>query len=328
MRQTPVARSRRPSARLALAGAIAGIALAGSALAADLKIIVPAAPGGGWDQLGRAVAQTLQGSKLADRVQVNNSPGAGGTIGLAQLINNNQGDGNALMVTGKGMVSAIYINKSPVSLSNVTPIARLSGEYEVLVVSASSSLKTMADLMAMYKANPGSVSWAGGLAGGVDQLTAGMIIQAVGGDAGKFNYVAFGSGGEVLSQTLGGHVTVGLGGYNEFASQITAGKLRALAITSDKRLAGVNIPTLKEQGINVEFVNWRGLMGAPGISEAQRQELIKTVTAMAKSKEWKSILEKDGWIDLFMPGDEFKAYVESEQKNVLALVNTLGLVKK
>ena len=328
MRLQIVDRSCPAGVRSALAGVLLGIALAGQALGADLKIIVPAAPGGGWDQLGRAVGQAMQGAKIADRVQVTNAPGAGGTIGLAQLTNNNKGDGNALMVTGKGMVSAIYINKSPVSLSNVTPIARLSGEYEVLVVPASSNLKTMADLMAMYKANPASVSWAGGLAGGVDQLTAGMIIQAVGGDASKFNYVAFGSGGEVLSQTLGGHVTVGLGGYNEFASQISAGKLRALAITSDKRLPGVNIPTLKEQGINVELVNWRGLMGAPGITDAQRQELIKMVTAMAKSKEWKSILEKDGWIDLFMPGDEFKAYVESEQKNVLALVNTLGLVKK
>src|SRR4029434_684259 len=134
----------------------------------------------------------------------------------------------------------------------------------------------------------------------VDQLTAGMIVQAVGGDAGKFNYVAFGSGGEVLSQTLGGHVTVGLGGYNEFASQITAGTLRALAITSDKRLPGVNIPTLKEQGINVEFVNWRGLMAAPGISEAQRQELIKTVTQMVKSPQWKALVAKNEWLDLFM----------------------------
>ena len=126
------------------------------------------------------------------------------------------------------------------------------------------------------------MSWAGGLAGGVDQLTAGMIVQAIGGENAKFNYVAFGSGGEVLAQTLGGHVTVGMGGYNEFAAQITSGKLRALAITSDKRLPGVNIPTLKEQGINVEFVNWRGLMAAPGISEAQRQELIKTVTQMVE----------------------------------------------
>ncbi len=320
--------SRHRILRFRLLGALAAMAVAGHVLAADIKIIVPAAPGGGWDQLGRAVAQSLQASKLADRVQVNNSPGAGGTIGLAQLINNNKGDGNALMVTGKGMVSAIYINKSPVSLSNATPIARLSGEYEVLVVPTASNLKSMADLMAMYKANPGSVSWAGGLAGGVDQLTAGMIIQAVGGESAKFNYVAFGSGGEVLSQTLGGHVTVGLGGYNEFASQITAGKLRALAITSDKRLPGVNIPTLKEQGINVEFINWRGLMGAPGITEAQRQELINTVAKMVKTEQWKAILEKDGWVDLFMPGDEFKAYVESEQKNVLNLVNNLGLVKK
>jgi putative tricarboxylic transport membrane protein len=186
----------------------------------------------------------------------------------------------------------------------------------------------MADLVAMYKANPGSVSWAGGLAGGVDQLTAGMILQAIGGEKAKFNYVAFGSGGEVLAQTLGGHVTVGLGGYNEFAAQIQSGKLRALAITSDKRLPGVNIPTLKEQGINVEFVNWRGLMAPPGISEAQRQELIKAVTAMAKSPQWKALLEKDQWLDLFMAGDEFKAYIEAEQKAVLATVTNLGLVKQ
>jgi len=319
---------RAPREALSVALLAVALGAAAAVTAAEYKVIVPAAPGGGWDQLGRAVAQSLQAAKLAERVQVNNAAGAGGTIGLAQLINNNKGDGNALMVTGKGMVSAIYINKSPVNLSNATPIARLSGEYEVLVVPATSNLKTMADLMAMYKANPGAVSWAGGLAGGVDQLTAGMIIQAVGGDASKFNYVAFGSGGEVLSQTLGGHVTVGLGGYNEFAPQITAGKLRALAITSDKRLPDVNIPTLKEQGINVEFVNWRGLMGPPGITEAQRQELIATVTKMAKSEHWKKTLEKDAWIDLFMPGDEFKAYVETEQKNVLSLVTNLGLVKK
>lgn len=299
-----------------------------AAFAADYKIIVPAAPGGGWDQLGRATQASLQAAKLADKVQVTNAPGGGGTIGLAQLINNNKGDGNALMVSGKGMVSAIFINKSPVTLANATPIARLTGEYEVLVVPASSNLKTMTDLTAMYKANPGSVSWGGGLAGGVDQLTAGMIILAIGGEAGKFNYVAFGSGGEVLAQVLGGHVTVGLGGYNEFAQQIKIGKLRALAITSDKRLPDINVPTLKEQGINVEFVNWRGLMAPPGISDAQRQTLVKSISQMAKSETWKSTLAKNEWLDLYMGGDEFKSYVEAEQKTVLNLVNTLGLVKK
>jgi len=320
--------SRGRLLRAVLFGGMLAVTMPGTGFAADLKIIVPAAPGGGWDQLGRAVQQSLQAAKLADRIQVTNAPGAGGTIGLAQLINNNKGDGGAMMVSGKGMISAIFINKSPVTLSNATPIARLTGEYEVLVVPTTSSLKTLADLVAAYKANPGAVSWAGGLAGGVDQLTAGMIVQAIGGDAGKFNYVAFGSGGEVLSQTMGGHVTVGLGGYNEFASQITAGKLRALGITSNQRLPGVNIPTLKEQGVNVEFINWRGLMAAPGISEAQRQELIKALAQMVKSESWQATVKKNDWVDLFLAGDDFKAYVEAEQKTVLSLVNTLGLVKK
>jgi putative tricarboxylic transport membrane protein len=249
---------------------------------------------------GRAVAQTLQAPSSPTECK-STTRRRGGTIGLAQLINNNKGDGNALMVTGKGHGLGDLHQQVAGQLVQCNPDreterrVRSPGRSDVI------ELEDDGRPDGDVQGQSGSVSWAGGLAGGVDQLTAGMIIQAVGGDAGKFNYVAFGSGGEVLSQTLGGHVTVGLGGYNEFASQITAGKLRALAITSDKRLPGVSIPTLKEQGINVEFVNWRGLMAAPGITEAQRQELIKTVTSMAKSKEWKSILEKDGWIDLFMP---------------------------
>lgn len=315
----------------ALRTALAGLALAGAttlAGAADYKILVPAAPGGGYDQLGRAVQAALQANKLAERVQVNNVAGAGGTIGLAQLINSSKGDGGALMASGKGMVSAVFINKSPVTLSNVTPIARLTGEYEVLVVPASSQLKSMADLVAAYKANPAAVSWAGGFAGGVDQLTAGMIVQAIGGEAGKFNYVAFGSGGEVLAQVLGGHVTVGLGGFNEFAGQIKAGKLRALAVTAPARVKDIDVPTLKEQGINVEFVNWRGIMAAPGISDAQRDELVKAVTQMARSESWQATLAKNEWVDMLMTGDEFRHYVEAEQKTVLKLVNDLGLVKK
>ena len=325
MNKTQSMRGWIASAAVAL-GALAS--LTGPARAADYKIIVPAAPGGGYDQLGRAVGQTMQGAKLAGRLQIVNVGGAGGTIGLAQLINGHKSDGDALMVTGKGMVSAVYINKSPVTLTQATPIARLTGEYEILVVATDSKLQTMADLVAMYKANPGSVSWGGGLAGGVDQLTAGMIVQAIGGELGKFNYVAFNSGGEVLAQTMGRHLTVGLGGYNEYAAQVASGKLRALAITAPKRLEGVNIPTLKEQGIDVEFVNWRGLMAAPGISDAQRQALSKVVADMAKSDGWKATVKKNEWLDLYMGGDEFKAYVEAEQKTVLKTVTDLGLVKK
>jgi putative tricarboxylic transport membrane protein len=308
--------------------ALLAFSLVGHAVAANLKIIVPASAGGGWDQLGRATQQSMQAAKLAEQIQVSNVPGAGGTIGLATLHNTHKGDPNALMVSGKGMLSAIVINKSPIDLSQVVPIARLTGEYEVIVVPTESKIKSMVDLIAQYKANPGSVSWGGGLAGGVDMLTAGMIIQAIGGDASKLNYVAFGGGGEVLTAAAGGHITAGVGGHNEFAQQIKAGKLRALGITSDKRLAGVDIPTLKEQGINVEFINWRGLMAPAGISDAQRQEMVKKVTEMSKSEQWRAILAKNDWTDLFLAGDDFKSYVETEQKNVQSLVNTLGLVKK
>jgi putative tricarboxylic transport membrane protein len=204
----------------------------------------------------------------------------------------------------------------------------LSGEYEVLVVPASSNLKTMTDLMAMYKANPGSVSWAGGLAGGVDQLTAGMIIQAVGGDAGKFNYVAFGSGGEVLSQTLGGHVTVGLGRLQRIRLADHRGQApcaRDYVRQAPSRRQHPDAQGARDQR-RVRQLAWvdggaRHQRSAAAGAHQDRDE-------NGEIEQWKAILEKDGWIDLFMPGDEFKAYVESEQKNVLTLVNTLGLVKK
>ena len=193
----------------------------------------PAAPGGGWDQLGRAVGQSMQGAKLAERVQVVNVGGRGGTIGLAQLINSNKGDRQRLMVTGKGMVSAVLHQQvaghaDPGDADRAAD-RRVRGAGGAGRVEPADDGRPGGDATRRI---PGGVSWGGGLAGGVDQLTAGMIVQAIGGESAKFNYVAFNSGGEVLAQTLGGHVTVGIGGYNEFAAQITAGKLRALAITS------------------------------------------------------------------------------------------------
>ena len=233
----------------------------------------------------RASQQTMQAAKLADRVQVSNAAGAGGTIGLAQLINNNKGDGNALMVSGKGMVSAIYINKSPVSLSNVTPIARLTGEYEVLVVPASSNLEDDGRprrrcTRPIRAACPGR----GGLAGGVDQLTAGMIVQAIGGENGQVQLRRV----RQRRRSAGADARRPRHGRHGRLQRVRRADHRPASCARSRSpptsgLPGVNIPTLKEQGINVEFVNWRGLMAAPGISEAQRQELIKTVTQMAKS---------------------------------------------
>ena len=222
------------------------LGFAGPALALDdLLLIAPAAPGGGWDQTARALQETMQSGGIAKTVTVENIPGAGGTVGLAQFVDKHKGNGNALLVNGLVMVGAILTNASPVTLDQVTPIARLTGEYEVLVVPASSEIKTLDDLVAKFKADPGSISWGGGSAGGTDHILAGLVAQAVGVEGAKVNYVPYSGGGEALAAILGGHVSVGISGLGEWQGQIKSGELRALAISAPERLEGVDIPTLK-----------------------------------------------------------------------------------
>lgn len=320
--------SRTLSGLLAASVTTFGLLAGAPALALDtVKILVPANPGGGWDQTGRGLQQALQQSGVK-KVQVDNKGGAAGTIGLAQFVNSAKGDGSALLVGGSVMVGGIALNKSPVKLSQVTPIARLTGEYDVLVVPADSPIKSVKDLMERFKANPGSVSWGGGSAGGTDHIIVAMIAQNQGVDVSKINYIAHSGGGEAAAAIMGGHVTVGLSGYNEFSGQIATKKLRPLAVTSPERLPGIDVPTLKEQGVNVELANWRGVFGGPGISDAQKKELIAAVEAAVKSNAWKELLKKNGWSDVYLAGDAFKSYVESEVASTEKIVNSLGLAKK
>ncbi|HWP35798.1 MAG TPA: tripartite tricarboxylate transporter substrate binding protein [Thermodesulfobacteriota bacterium] len=292
-----------------------------------LKITAPAAPGGGWDQTARAMQQALQTAGIVRTVQVVNVPGAGGTIGLAQLVNTQRGDGTALMVTGLVMVGAILTNRSPVSLAQTTPVARLTGEYEVVVVPAASKFRTMADLVAALKADPGAVSWAGGSAGGTDHILAGLIAQAVGVDPRRVNYVPFSGGGEALAALLGNQVAAGVSGYGEFAAQIQAGQLRPLAISSAQRVPGIDIPTLKEQGIDVELANWRGVVAPPGLADAERQRLLEAVDRMVKSEAWRATLKQRDWTDLYLPGREFARFLEAEQARIGEVLRRIGLVK-
>ena len=250
---------------LVCTAAAIGLLATGQVMAIEsLKILVPAAPGGGWDQTGRALQAALQSDGIVKKITVDNKGGAGGTIGLAQFVSSSKGDPNALMMGGMVMVGAIISNKSPVNLSQVTPIARLTGEYEVVVVPGTSKIQSMKELVAQFKANPGSVAWGGGSAGGSDHILAGMIAQASGVEPAKVNYIAYAGGGEAQAAIMGGHVAAGISGLGEFAAQIKSGKLRALGISADKRVPGIDIPTLKEQGVDVEMVNWRAVFAAPG----------------------------------------------------------------
>ena len=238
-----------------------------------LEIIAPASPGGGWDQTARAMQSALQDAGLAQDVQVMNIPGAGGTIGLAQFVTSKEGEGDTLLVSGLVMLGSILTNDAPVTIDQTTPIARLIGEYEVIVVPASSEIQTLDDLIAALKEDPGAVSWAGGSAGGVDHILVGLIAKAAGVDPTQINYVPFSGGGEALASLLGGHVTAGVSGYAEWAGQIEAGELRALAVSGAERMEGIDVPTLQEQGVDIELVNWRAVLAPPGISDEDKKAL-------------------------------------------------------
>jgi putative tricarboxylic transport membrane protein len=222
-------------------------------------------------------------------------------------------------------VGGIILNKSPVNLSMVTPIARLTSEWEVVVVPAASPIRTMADLVKALNENPGKVSWGGGSAGGTDHILAGMIARAVGVEPAKVNYVAYKGGGEAVAAILGGHVTVGVSGIGEFAEHIKAGKMRALAQSAPERVDG--IPSLKEQGIDVVLGNWRGIFGAPGITPAQRDALVKLVRDATETAAWKQTLEKFGWTPFFLAGDEFARFLEEDTRRIAAIIESLGLRK-
>lgn len=297
----------------------------GAAAQPSLKMMIPANPGGGWDQTGRNLAAAMQGAKLVSGVQFENKGGAAGIIGLAQFANQAKGDPNAVMIGGMVMVGGIILGKSQVNLSQVTPIARLTSEWEIIVVPANSPLKSMADLVKMLKADPGKVSWGGGSAGGTDHILAGLIARAVGVDAAKVNYVPYKGGGEAVAAILGGHVTVGVSGIGEFAEHVKSGKMRALAQSSPAKLDG--IPSLKEQGIDVELGNWRGIFGAPGITPQQRDALVKLVRDATETSAWKATLEKMGWTGWFLGGDDYRKFIDEDTKRVSAIIESLGLKK-
>jgi len=310
-------------AALAAAGAWP---LSASAAGVPMKMMLPANPGGGWDTTGRALGKALQDAGLASSVQFENKGGAAGALGLAQFVNASKGDPHALMVMGAVMLGGIITGKPPVTLAQATPIARLISEYNVYVVHAASPLKTMQDVVEQLKKDPGSVKWGGGSRGSTEHVAAAMIARDVGVDASKINYVPFRGGGEAVAAILGGNVTVGGSGFSEFQPYLDSGKMRALAVTSPARIKGLNAPTLKELGINVEIGNWRGVYAPPGITPEQRKALTDMVVAATKSKSWAESVEKNGWTPALLVTPEFDAFVDREFATLRAIMVKSGMI--
>ncbi|MBB1601543.1 tripartite tricarboxylate transporter substrate binding protein [Variovorax sp. UMC13] len=318
---------RRDTFLKSLAALAAAGALPLSAHAApNVKMMIPANPGGGWDTTGRALGKALTDAKVADTVTYDNKGGAAGALGLAQFVNGSKGDPNALMVMGSVMLGGIITGKPPVKLEQATPLARITTEYNVFVLPANSPLKTMKDVVEQLKKDPGSVKWGGGSRGSTEHIAAAMIAQKVGADPSKINYVAFRGGGEATAAILGGNVTVGGSGYSEFAEYIATGKMRAIAVTSAKRLPGIDVPTLKELGIDVEIGNWRGVYGAPGLTADQRKAAIDMLQAALKSGAWAEALKKNDWTSSVLTGDAFAKFVDDDFASLRAIMAKSGMI--
>jgi putative tricarboxylic transport membrane protein len=327
-------RRARLAAVVALAAVAAGCGNEASESGADypsrnLTLIAPADPGGGWDSTARAMAQAIEDGELSDQsAEVKNVPGAGGTIGLSQLASKHEGDPHQLMVMGLVMVGAIETNDSPTGLDEVTPVASLTTETEAIVVPADSPYRSIEDLAADLEKDPGSVSFAGGSAGGTDQILLGLLARDVGADPAETKYVAYSGGGEAVAAILSGSVDAGISGLSEFTEQVEAGKMRLLAVSSEtkEKVDGKAPTTLKGAGFDVEITNWRGLVAPPGVDD-DREGIDAFVRKLHDSAEWKKALEQNGWTDFFKVGDDYAAFLDSETERVKGVIADLGVGK-
>lgn len=294
----------------------------------DIEIMVPADPGGGYDQTGRAVQQALtEGGVTEQNVEVYNTPGASGTAGLTEFVNDTAGDPHQLMVMGLILVGAIKDTDAPVTLEDTTPIAELASEYDAIAVPVDSEYESLEQLMVDFEADPQSIAWGGGSAGGVDHILVGQLAEEVGVDPADANYVPYSGGGELMPAITSGDVTVGVSGLNEFADQVDAGDMRLLAVSSEEPIEGVDAPTIMDEGYDVSIANWRGIVGAPEISDEDHQSVIGMIEEMHETEEWQNTLEQNDWDDTFKTGDEFASYLEEEDQRVEESLRNLGVIE-
>lgn len=319
--------NRRFSRCMFIATALSAITLSTAVQALDaVKFMAPGSVGGGYDQTARILGKALIEADAVKSITFENKGGAGGTLGLAQFANSTKGDPNALIVVGANMVTSEEQNKPQITMKDVTPIARLFTEYNVLAVREESSYKTLEDLLTAFKADPSSIKWGGGSKGSIDHIGIAELAGKMDVPINKVNYIAYAGGGEVVAATLGGHITVITGGYAELAKYVQSKQFRLLAIGAPERVAGIEAPTLKEKGYDVIINNWRGVYGAANLSPEQRKQVVDAVLSGTNSKVWQENVKVNAWSPSILSGDEFGKFVEEDHVRLRAMLVKVGLL--
>lgn len=304
------------------------VALIAGSAQAQVNVMLPANPGGGWDATGRQAFQAMREAGIyTGGVNFTNTGGAGGTIGLAAFENAQRGKPDALAVFGAITVGSIILNKSPIKLTEFRPVSRLTAEYLVIAVAAHSPHKTLKDLVAALKSNTGANAIGGGSAGGVDHIALALLAKAAGIPVGELNYIPQTSGAETVTAIVNGTLAAGISGISEFSQFAQQGRIRILGITSAERATGLDVPTFKEAGYNVEIANWRGILGAPGMPDDNYGLWVDRFTKLNGSPAWATVLKTQGWDQFFLPGAKFGTFIAEEEARIGAILKEAGLAQ-
>jgi putative tricarboxylic transport membrane protein len=303
------------------------LALSGCGFAApddQLRMMIPNSPGGGYDVTARTAVKITEAAGITGRVQVFNVIGGGGSLAMTRLMNET-GNPELLMMMGLGVIGATLTNDSA-RVTGATPIARLLEEPEGVMVPANSPYRTVQELMAAWRAHPERFDVGGGsLPGGPDHLLTMRISAAVGITDDQVHYVTHDGGGELLPALLGEEIDFAVSGVREYAEQIRSGQIRVLAVSGGGRLPQVDAPTLTEAGIDVVFSNWRGVIAPPGITDEERLAFIDDFAQMRQTPGWQAELQRNGWADAFLPGDDFGRFLVEQDREVETALRQLGL---
>ncbi|MFN4281711.1 MAG: Bug family tripartite tricarboxylate transporter substrate binding protein [Alphaproteobacteria bacterium] len=296
-----------------------------SAAITDLDIVVPAAPGGGYDLTARAMQAALVGAKLVPNVNIVYEPGRGGVLALDKLANEWRADEAIVMTTGFVMLGAVSASRAGKLLDGITPIALLAEEPEAIVVPKDSRYKTLMELLGAVRGTPGAVAFAGGASGGIDHILVALIGAQIGVSPALMPYLPHAGGGDALVTLLRGQATAAVGGVSEFLVPLRDGRLRALAVSSRVRVASIDAPTLAQAGINLSLMNWRGLIAPPDVGRAHQRALSQVIAQMVKTPQWQGSLKQYGWTGQFLPDERFGDYFQGERKKIDTAVQALRL---
>jgi putative tricarboxylic transport membrane protein len=294
----------------------------------EINFLIPGGAGGGWDGTARGTGEALTGAGLVGSASYENMSGGGGGVAIAHLIENADSLQNTMMVNSTPIVIRSLTGVFPQSFRDLTLVAGTIGDYAAVVVNTDSPIQSMDDLLAAYRADGMSFAIGGGsVPGGLDHLVAASVMQAAGEDPTAFNYIPYDAGGAAMAGLLSGEIQALSTGFSEAVTLAQQGEVRILGVTSEERVAAFeDAPTMMEQGLDATFVNWRGFFAAPGLP-ADKLEMMQTaVMKMYDTPEWEEVRARNGWVNIYNNGDDFRAFLEEQEQVIGDLMKTLGFL--